>query len=88
MRALGLPREAPVSGRGLVYITMRALGFPLEAPFCVFARIVILMRKQSVNRDDDNAQMANVSAQMAITVCKYFSQKQKICPLCHQKRAS
>jgi len=52
MRALGLPREAPVSGRGLDYITMRALGSPIEAPFSDFARIGILMRKQSVNRDE------------------------------------
>ncbi len=41
MRALRLPREAPVSGRGLDYITMRALGLPIEAPFRDFARIVI-----------------------------------------------
>ena len=52
MRALGLPREAPVSGRGLDYITMHALESPIEAPFCDFARIVISMRKQSVNRDE------------------------------------
>ena len=50
MRALGLPREAPVSGQGIDYITMRALGLPIAVTFCVFARIIILMRKQSVDR--------------------------------------
>ena len=51
MRALGSPIEAPVSKHGLNYITMRALGSPIAVPFCVFARIVISMRKQSVDRD-------------------------------------
>jgi hypothetical protein len=51
MRALGSPIEAPVSERGLDYITIRALGSPIEAPFHVFARIVILMREKSVDRD-------------------------------------
>ena len=63
MRALGLPREAPVSGRGLDYITMRALGLPIEAPFRDFAQIVISMRKQSVNRDE--CQCANGECQCA-----------------------
>ena len=63
MRALGLPREAPVSGRGLDYITMRALGSPIEAPFSDFARIGILMREQSVNRDE--CQCANGECQCA-----------------------
>ena len=52
MHALGLPIEAPVSGKGLNNITMRALGLPLEAPFCVFDHIVILMRQQLVDRDE------------------------------------
>ena len=51
MRALGSPIEAPVSEWGLDYITMRALGLPIAVPFHVFARIVISMRKQSVDRD-------------------------------------
>ena len=51
MRALGSPIEAPVSKRGLDYITMRALGSPIAVPFRVFARIVISMREQSVDRD-------------------------------------
>ena len=63
MRALGSPREAPVSGRGLDYITMRALGSPIEAPCRDFARIVILMREQSVNRDE--CQCANGECQCA-----------------------
>ena len=63
MRALGLLIEAPVSERGLDYITMRALGSPLEPPFCVFAHIVILMRKQSVDRDE--CQCANGVCQCA-----------------------
>ena len=40
-----------VREQGLDYITISALGLPIEAPFRVFARIVILMRKQSVDRD-------------------------------------
>ena len=63
MRALGLPREAPVSGRGLNYITMLALLLLIEAPFCVFERIVISMRKQSVDRDE--CQCANGKCQCA-----------------------
>ena len=51
MRALGSPIEAPVSKQGLNYITMHALGLPIAVPFCVFARIVISMRKQSIYRD-------------------------------------
>ena len=51
MRELGLPIEAPVSKWGFDYITMRALGSPIEASFCVFARIVILIHEQSVDRD-------------------------------------
>jgi hypothetical protein len=61
MRALGLLREAPVSGWGLHYITMHALGSPIEVPFCGFAQIVISMRKQSVNRDE--CQCANGECQ-------------------------
>ncbi len=52
MSALGLQIEAPVSKWGLDYITMHALRLLIEAPFCVITRIVILMHKQSVNRDD------------------------------------
>jgi hypothetical protein len=52
MRALRSPREAPVSIRGLDYITMRALGLSIEVPFLDFAQIVISMREQSVNRDE------------------------------------
>ncbi len=63
MRALGLPREAPVSGRGLNYITMRALGSPIEAPFCDFAQIVISMREQFADRDE--CQCANGECQYA-----------------------
>ena len=51
MRVLGSPVEAPVSKQGLDYITMRALGLPIAVPFCVFERIVISMREQSVDRD-------------------------------------
>ena len=51
MRALGSPIEAPVSERGLDYITMRTLGLPIACPFCVFVSIVILMSGQSVERD-------------------------------------
>ncbi len=67
MRALGLPREAPVSGRELDYITMRALRLPIEAPFCDFARIVISMRKQSVNRDESQC----VNAECQCANCKH-----------------
>ncbi len=63
MRALRLPREAPVSGRGLDYITMRALGSPIEAPFSDFAQIGILMREQSGYRDE--SQCANGECQCA-----------------------
>ena len=63
MRTLGLPIEAPVSVWGLNYITMRALGLPIEAPFSDFARIGILMREQSVNRDE--CQCANGECQCA-----------------------
>ena len=51
MHALGSPLEAPVSERGLDYITMRALGLRIAVPFRVFARILISMRKQSVDKD-------------------------------------
>ena len=51
MHTLGSPIEAPVSKRGLDYIKMHALGLPIAVPFRVFACIVILMRKQSVDRD-------------------------------------
>ena len=51
MRALGSPIETPVSGQRLNYITMCASVLLIEAPFRVFARIVILMREKSVERD-------------------------------------
>ncbi len=63
MQALGSPREAPVSVRGINYITMRALGLPIEAPFCDFAQIVISMRKQFADRDE--CQCANGECQCA-----------------------
>ncbi len=63
MHALGLPREAPVSGQGLNYITMCALGSRIEATFHDFAQIVISMRNQSVNRDE--CQCANGECQCA-----------------------
>ena len=63
MRKLGSSREDPVSVQGLDYITMRALGLPIEAPFRDFARIVISMREQSMNRDE--CQCANGKCQCA-----------------------
>ena len=88
MRTLGLPREAPVSGRGLDYITMRALGSPIEDPFSDFARIGILMREQSVNRDEcqcasGKCQCANGDHRLQIVFLKtgnlpYMTQKKSV----------